>query len=171
MKTGLFIGRFQPFHKGHLDVIKHALKQVDRIIIVIGSAQYSHSADNPFSSGERIEMIDQALSAEGISKDKYLIVPVTDVNCYPIWVAHLKTFLPKFDFVFTGNPIVRTLFEKEGYNVVTLPIGKKISATKVRSLIKDEKRWGYLVPEKVETYIIQINGDQRIKDINQGEKR
>ena len=41
-KRGLFVGRFQPFHLGHLDMVKYALTEVDELIIVIGSAQDSH---------------------------------------------------------------------------------------------------------------------------------
>ena len=57
-KRGLFLGRFQPFHLGHLDVIKQALKMVDELVIVIGSAQYSHTFENPFTDSEREEMIE-----------------------------------------------------------------------------------------------------------------
>jgi len=49
MKTGLIIGRFQPFHNGHLYAIKNALKKVDELVIAIGSSQYVNTEDNPFS--------------------------------------------------------------------------------------------------------------------------
>ncbi|MEM3766696.1 MAG: adenylyltransferase/cytidyltransferase family protein, partial [Candidatus Bathyarchaeia archaeon] len=32
-KRGLFVGRFQPFHKGHLHVIKEILSEVDELVI------------------------------------------------------------------------------------------------------------------------------------------
>ena len=44
-ETGLYVGRFQPFHLGHLEAIKHILKKVDTVIIAIGSAQYSHTLE------------------------------------------------------------------------------------------------------------------------------
>jgi nicotinamide-nucleotide adenylyltransferase len=40
----LLIGRFQPFHKGHLQVVKTIARDCDDIIIGIGSAQYSHTS-------------------------------------------------------------------------------------------------------------------------------
>ena len=49
VKRGVFIGRFQPFHNGHLEAIKKLLIEVDELIIMIGSSQYSHSFDNPFT--------------------------------------------------------------------------------------------------------------------------
>jgi len=58
MTTGLFIGRFQPFHLGHLSDIKDALKEVDELVIAIGSSQHSGTKENPFSTEERIKMIE-----------------------------------------------------------------------------------------------------------------
>ena len=48
MKRGVFVGRFQPFHKGHLEFIKKILKEVEELIIIVGSSQFSHRIDNPF---------------------------------------------------------------------------------------------------------------------------
>src|SRR3989338_4597048 len=53
MKKALFIGRFQPFHLGHLSDVKLALKDFDEVIIAIGSSQESGTSDNPFSDDER----------------------------------------------------------------------------------------------------------------------
>src|SRR5659263_82481 len=74
VNRGLYVGRFQPFHLGHLDAIKYALKQVDELVIVIGSAQYSHNANNPFTAGERLVMVRQALLEAGIDYSKLWIV-------------------------------------------------------------------------------------------------
>ena len=62
VNRGLYVGRFQPFHLGHLRAIKAVLKEVDEIVIVIGSAQYSHNSNNPFTAGERLVMIRRALA-------------------------------------------------------------------------------------------------------------
>ncbi|MGF3523208.1 MAG: adenylyltransferase/cytidyltransferase family protein, partial [Candidatus Bathyarchaeia archaeon] len=58
---GLYVGRFQPFHLGHLDAIQKILEEVEEIVIVIGSSQYSHNIHNPFTAGERLVMIRKAL--------------------------------------------------------------------------------------------------------------
>jgi len=36
-KIALFIGKFQPFHKGHLFALRQVLKKFDKVIIGIGS--------------------------------------------------------------------------------------------------------------------------------------
>ena len=60
-KKGIYIGRFSPFHNGHLESIKNILTQVDEVIIVVGSAQLCYQIQNPFTAGERITMIKLAL--------------------------------------------------------------------------------------------------------------
>ncbi len=72
-KRGLFIGRFQPPHKGHIKVIQNLLAKVEELIIIIGSSQISHELDNPFTTGERICMMKSALDEAEINPYKYLI--------------------------------------------------------------------------------------------------
>ena len=73
MKRGLFIGRFQPFHLGHLQDIKDALKEVDELLIGIGSSNEERTKENPFTVNERVKMADSVLLKNGISK--YFIFP------------------------------------------------------------------------------------------------
>src|SRR3989337_2069484 len=73
---GLYVGRFQPFHLGHLDAIKEVLKAVDELVIAIGSAQYSHNLNNPFTAGERLVMVRQALMEADVDYFRIWMVPV-----------------------------------------------------------------------------------------------
>ena len=43
---GLFVGRFQPVHSGHLKALEYVFEQVEEVIIGIGSAQVSHTLKN-----------------------------------------------------------------------------------------------------------------------------
>ena len=78
----------QPVHKGHLEVIKRILDEVDEVVIGIGSAQLSHTLRDPFTAGERVMMLTKALSENGIPASKYYIIPIQDVECNSIWIAH-----------------------------------------------------------------------------------
>ena len=80
VRRGLFVGRFQPPHKGHLKAMKDILEEVDELIIVVGSSQYSHTKENPFTTGERVAMIRQALTEEGVDSSRYWIIPVPDMH-------------------------------------------------------------------------------------------
>ncbi|RLG60344.1 nicotinamide-nucleotide adenylyltransferase, partial [Candidatus Geothermarchaeota archaeon] len=87
MVTGALIGRFQPFHLGHLHAIKYCLRSVSDLVIILGSALTSHTLKNPFTARERIQMISLALSEAGISRERYIIIPVPDIGKHSLWVS------------------------------------------------------------------------------------
>ncbi len=53
----VYIGRFQPFHNGHLAVLLRALAQANTVVVVLGSGCRARNIKNPFSDGEREQMI------------------------------------------------------------------------------------------------------------------
>lgn len=62
-KVGVFIGRFQPFHQGHLAVIKKALEVCEQLIIVVGSIKRAPTIKNPWTFEERKSLIEANLHA------------------------------------------------------------------------------------------------------------
>ena len=58
----VFIGRFQPFHVGHYHVVTEALKIAKEVILVIGSHDRPRDIRNPFTTQERIEIIEGKVS-------------------------------------------------------------------------------------------------------------
>lgn len=74
----VFIGRFQPMHIGHLSVIEKALRLAEQLIIVVGSSYQPRTPKNPWTSGERKEMILQSLKAEGIDYERVRFAEVRD---------------------------------------------------------------------------------------------
>jgi len=169
---GLFVGRFQPIHKGHIEVIKHLMKKVDELIILVGSSQYSHELENPFTAGERISMIRLALVESGIDPGRCYIIPVTDVNMHKVWVAHVVTYTPRFDVVFSNEPLTCRLFKEAGFQVKPIPYfnRKKYSATEVRNRMLKRKNWEELVPKSVAKFINQINGVERVRELSKSDK-
>lgn len=163
MKTGLFIGRFQPFHNGHLQDIKNALKEVDELIIAIGSSQHSNTKENPFSTEERIGMIENTLAKENIGN--CTLFPVPDIGEDSKWVEHVKTLVPKFDVVYTGNELTEKLFKKVGYKVKKVKIVKGINGTNIRDKILNNEEWEELVPLETLKVIEKVDGVKRVKGI------
>ncbi len=159
------IGRFQPFHKGHLQVVREILKKSESIIIGIGSAQYSHTLRDPFTAGERHLMISRSLEAEHITN--FYLVPIEDVNSNPLWVAHVQALTPKFDAVYSNNPLVKRLFYEAGYSVfsVNLLNREKWSGTIIREKIIRGDRWQDDVPKQVAEIIEEIDGVSRMRDL------
>jgi nicotinamide-nucleotide adenylyltransferase len=172
VKRGLFVGRFQPFHKGHLNVIKEILKEVDELVIVIGSAQYSHRIDNPFTTGERLMMIRKALEEAGIDWKRIWIVPVPDVHIHMVWVSAVKGYTPNFDTVYSNEPLTRRLFKEAGYEVKSVRFHKRevYSATEIRERMLKDGNWEELVPRSVAEFIKEIGGVERLKDLTKSDK-
>lgn len=166
MTTGLFIGRFQPFHKGHLQDIIDALKEVDELIIAIGSSQFSHIEENPFSVEERIEMIEDTLIAKDISS--YTIFPIPDISDDEKWVKHVEVIVPEFDIVFTGNELTEKLFKEKNYKIRKVTILQGINGTTIRDKIVRDENWQELVPKEVADFIKKINGAERIRKLKRG---
>ena len=162
MKRGLFIGRFQPFHIGHLSDIKNALKEVDELVIGVGSSNEKHTKENPFTVEERIEMIDLVLPANNIGK--YTVFPIPDFGNDEKWLEHVETLVPKFDVVYTGNKWTEKCF-KGKYKVKRVDMLKGVSSTIIRNQILKNKDWQSLVPEEVVKFISKINGVSRVKKI------
>jgi nicotinamide-nucleotide adenylyltransferase len=161
----LFLGRFQPFHLGHFNVIYEIAKDAEYIVIAIGSAQLSHSKENPFTSGERYSMISRALNAGLINN--YHIVPIEDLNRYSLWVSHVVSHCPEFDAVYAHNPLSIRLFKEGGYKVVKLELinPDTYSATEIRRRIIAGEEWRDLVPDEVAKVIDEINGVERLKEL------
>lgn len=80
----VFIGRFQPFHIGHKNVIDAALEKADNVIILIGSSNVARSYRNPFLFSERAEMINLAYPEK--IRDRLIIRPSEDVYNNQLWI-------------------------------------------------------------------------------------
>lgn len=171
---GMIIGRFQPFHNGHLKMIKHILERVDELIIVIAASQKSYKPDNPFTAGERYEMIHQSLIDELQDITRVIIIPANDINDYDLWVYHITRLVPEYDVVFANNPLTQLLFSHAGKKVETPPHyeRKKLSGTNIRKMILEkDNEWKKLVPKKVVKTIEKMKGEKRILDINSNDKK
>ncbi len=170
---GLLVGRMQPVHKGHLQVIKRILEGVEEVIIGIGSAQLSHTLKDPFTAGERVMMLTKALTENDIPASKYYILPIQDIECNSVWVAHVKMLSPPFEHVYTGNPLVQRLFIEEGYEVTEPPLfnRKLYSGTEVRRRMLAGEEWESLVPKSVVDVIREIDGVKRMKHLSKKEIR
>ena len=84
----VYIGRFQPFHKGHkaiVDLTVKMMKPGDTFTIIIGSADQQETEHNPLSASQRKEML--SIELEGYP------VTISTINDspynYDLWIEHL----------------------------------------------------------------------------------
>jgi len=77
--ASLFIGRYQPFHKGHKTLIETVLKKGKPVVVAVRDTEVSHK--NPYSTSERWAMIQKSLS-EYVDLVKIIVIPDIDEVCY-----------------------------------------------------------------------------------------
>lgn len=166
-RRALFLGRFQPFHLGHYNALKWIVERESEVVLAIGSAQYSHSLRNPFTVGERLEMVYAVLREEGLL-DRVLVTVVPDTDGqHSLWVKLVVSFSPCFDVVYTNDPLSRMLFEEEGFKVESIPFyeREKYEGTRIRRLMAEGGDWAQYVPPAVAEVIRRIHGEQRVRSL------
>jgi nicotinamide-nucleotide adenylyltransferase len=169
---GLFIGRFQPFHKGHLKAVEWILGRCEELVIAVGSTQRSFDSADVFTAGERAEMIRRALRAKKLD-GKCIIIPVSDINNNALWVSHLGSICPEFKLVFSNNPLVKLLFSEAGRKVIEVPLfdRKRCDGTYIRKLMLSRGKWRELVPSEVAAFIAERKGVERLRSVSKGDKQ
>ena len=136
--------------------IKNALKEVDELVIGIGSSNEKHTKYNPFSIKERIEMIDLVLPANDIGN--YTVFPIPDHPNDDKWLEQIETLVPKFDVIYMsdkdtlGEKWIEKCF-KEKYQIKKIKYLKPIDATIIREKMKNNEDWESLVPKEIVDYI------------------
>lgn len=149
----LFIGRFQPFHLGHLETIKWICERAEILYIVLAEDHNNGEERNPYSRKQRESMINKSLADEGI--ENYEIVYIPDFETVDGWYDAITKYVPDFDIVYTGNPWIEDCFKQRKRIVKNQPDfdSDKYNATKIRDKIRKGKPWEHLVPKAVETVI------------------
>ncbi len=169
-KIALIIGRFQPLHKGHINLIKRYSKANYIIKFGIGSSDKSFEKDNPLTSEERNEII--RLAMKELKIKSYEIYHIHDIRDDNYYVKHVLNIIGKFNIILTGNPKVLKLFRDhetktpwniESFEETTRP-GGEISASQIREI------WSKRVSKKgllksTFNYLKSINFSERLNKI------
>jgi len=150
MTTGIFIGRFQPFHKGHFYKILNLYKNSSRVVIVLVYYErkgVEHlSSKNPIPLAYRVKYIDEILSSY-FSSNKYLIHPLrVSKNLIRDFINRLREIGDR-EYVIVTNDISRyfifyvlkaLLVSSFRVNVI-YDNGRVISSSKIRKAIREGK--------------------------------
>lgn len=169
----LIIGRFQPFHKGHLELVRQILGECDEIVIALASAQFNYLEKDPFTAGERIWMIHEALREASIDLARCYIAAVVNDENNARWAGHLRSFLPPFEVVYTGNEYVAMLMKDAGVESrdVKFHDRDKYNATAIRRLMLGGGKWEELVPGSIARIIESVQGVKRMRVISKSESK
>jgi len=164
---GLMTGRFQPFHNGHLALARQILEECDELVMAIGSAQFNFIDKDPFTAGERALMIHEALKEADVDLAKCYVIPVANDENNARWIAYLKSMVPAFDVLYSGNDFVKHLTLSQDRSIAVksprFAKRKEYNGTNIRRLMLAGGRWRQLVPPAVAMVIEQVNGIERMR--------
>ena len=163
--NGLLIGRFQPFHKGHLAAVNFGLSKVEKLWIGIGSSNKRFEKRNPFTADERKEMILSSLDTQTLERVQIFYVP--DIGDHDRWTQHVDSIVPPYDVVFSNDDFTITLYKKREKTIIEVPLLQRdvISGTNIRGLISTGKDWSALVPEGTKKILLRIDAKARLEKI------
>ena len=166
MTRGFYIGRFQPYHNGHHNMVEQIAEEVDELVLGIGSADDSHTTRNPFTAGERIMMIRKSLNEFDLV---IYAVPIEDLERNSVWVSHVQSMSPDFEVAYSNNPLVIQLFREAGVEVRQSPMFNRevLEGSEVRQRMIDGEDWRRLVPEHVVEVVEEVDGIERIQMVNE----
>ncbi|CQR50735.1 nicotinamide-nucleotide adenylyltransferase [Haloferax massiliensis] len=161
---GFYIGRFQPYHNGHHRMVEEIATEVDELVLGIGSAGDSHSPRNPFTAGERIMMVNKAVTDFDITT---YAVPIEDLDRNSVWVSHVQSMSPAFEVAYSNNPLVIQLFKEAGVEVHQSPMFNRevLEGTEVRQRMIEDRDWESLVPDEVADVVREIDGIERLQRV------
>jgi transcription antitermination factor NusB/nicotinamide-nucleotide adenylyltransferase len=165
ISTALFVGRFQPLHKGHIATLRLIGSRFSHIVVVIGSAQAQRTKDNPLSAAERRELLmdvcstmsftlDQRVSA-GETKPTIIIIDAPDQTSDQAWAEAIINQSPRFGIVYTNHQATAQVFSSLEYAVFQPPLHKpqEFNDAAIRDKIKRGEPWDRLVPTKVYKFL------------------
>ena len=147
-KIALLIGRFQPFHKGHLYLLKEALKVADKVVIGIGSSNIT-DVNNPIDYETRKKIIKAVAYKEKIEDKILKIIPLDDYFNDNKWLSNVKKMTGRFDLVIGQNEWVNGIMKKAGIKVLKCPYYRRslYEGWRIRKMIKERKKWQDRVPK------------------------
>lgn len=171
----MYLGRFQMFHKGHLDIAKYIHDQPDtqNLIFLIGSAQYSRynkhpflpGVLNPFTSEERTDMIQRAVTHD--LKRRYEIINVPDLHVCDRWYD-LVMHKARPDVLYTNEPKEIDLFGSHGTHTRRIPVGEGYHAQVIREMIAYGDHYDHLIPKGTKVFIEEKGIEKILRDFYEG---
>jgi bifunctional NMN adenylyltransferase/nudix hydrolase len=139
--TGILIGRFQPLHTGHRELIRQAKSQCTNLVIIVGSANAARSIKNPYTYLEREAEIELFLDHEDLAGVD--IVPLNDYKYSNTqWISDVTTIATEQARYWQSKETILFGFAKEGndylkwfpqYRFVNLTTPYEICSTDIRT--------------------------------------
>lgn len=167
-KLGLFLGRFQPLHYGHVSAIKQGLEVCEKMILTVGSANRNFHIDNPLIVEERVQLIELMIEKEGWGDRIERIDTSGDNLNNHEWVKGLVKDNPNFDVVVGNNTLVTVLTEfmgKEQFHP-ELTQREMHQGKIIRHAIMEFREWQDLVPKYSLSLLKRFGFEKRLRKLS-----
>lgn len=161
--VALFIGRFQPFHNGHLYSLKKAVEIADRVVVGVGSANEAKTENNPLDLVQRVQMVDEVIEQEKLSTYVLKVVGIDDYPSDDDWMREVEQKVGGFDVVVGNNSWTNNVIKESGRKVYKTGFHNRdeLEGVKIRKLISDgDSSWMERVPSYLVSYISDAFGIQ-----------
>ncbi len=165
----VFIGRFQPFHNGHLSIVQRALKESENVIILCGSAHQPRSVKNPWYHQERAAMI---LNSLGGDKHRVHISPLSDIAHSDVdWVKSVEAIVNGIATAYTKKPgkqsigIIGHSKDQSSFYLKLFPFWGMVEAGNHESLNSTTIREEYFTTAKINTEIMPESVCRTLKEM------
>jgi cytidyltransferase-like protein len=158
---GVYWGRFNPPHKGHLAMIRK-FRRACHLTVAIGSSEHKNERTNPFSGAERKKMLESYLKELEIPGVK--VVTLKDGRSESWAIGNLiRKCKPDVVFLSTEKNKLADLAERK-VRVVRFPRTGQVSSTRIReSIAAGDREWRRLTGKSVARLIIRFDGIRRIE--------
>lgn len=140
-KTGLTVMRAQPFHAGHEMIVRRMLDECDTAIVILGSAQESGTAKNPFDVATRMEFIRRVFGAE-CRAGRVIVGALADLGNPTAWAKYVldavwANWRVVPDAYYCGGEVDGPRFAAAGLNLCNIDRRViAISATAIRDALR-----------------------------------
>jgi bifunctional NMN adenylyltransferase/nudix hydrolase len=143
---GIYIGRFQPFHLGHLQTVKQALDRIEELIVILGSDRVASDIRNPWNAQERIEMFESCLSAEDFKRIHFL--PIRDwLYSDNMWLSTVQQKVFEITMRSSSVAVFGHRKDSSSYYLELFPQWDYIETGNYQNLNSTDIRWAYFDPE------------------------
>ena len=171
-KIGLIVGRFQPFHKGHLSMIRQGLEVCEKVKIVIGSSNRNFERENPLTVEERLAILNLVIKKEKWQEKILEVKKLEDTVDNLKWMNNLIKIAGKFEVVIGNDNLVSVLAKYKGYEVFRPKLSRREiwQATIIRQNIIEGKKWKNLVPEYELKLLEKFGIEERLRELVESDK-
>ncbi|MEM1873182.1 MAG: nicotinamide-nucleotide adenylyltransferase [Acidilobaceae archaeon] len=166
----LLFGRFQPFHLGHVALTRWALFELgfDEIVFLVGMASENYTPRNPFTAGERIEMIRLSLSDERLPLERVVTATIRTMEINIGNMFYVLSYVPRVEAIMTRNPVLAKMASDAGLRVVVPPSFNRDEwrgETIRLKIARGDETWRRALTPSTASFIEEIGGVERIRAI------